>query len=188
MRDIQMMTRPQTAPPLRLAAAMLIIALLAGCMPDLKSDLPPDRIYWLEVPGLAEPPPVNLEVEVVPGLDSDRIWLLQRDQRLNYYAGAYWPDNLRPLLESLLVRSFGAGPAGPDARVLVERFFALEAGSGPPSVVVRALLEADGERCRFEHREAVREDRLQDIVAGHQLGLDALADALAEFLRSGSCA
>ena len=173
--------------PLSLPAVLLAV-LLGGCMPDLKSDLPPDRVYWLEVPQIADPPGVDLRLSVVPGLDSDRIWLLQQDQRLNFYAGAYWPDNLRPLLESLLLRSLDARPDGAEMVVLVERFFAVEVGSGVLSdVEVRALLESAGTRCRFEHIGSLEGDRLRDVVAGHQSALEALADAVAGFARSGRC-
>ena len=168
--------------------ALLLAALLGGCMPDLKSDLPPDRVYWLEVPELADPPAVGLKLAVVPGLDSDHIWLLQQDQRLNYYAGAYWPDNLRPLLDSLLSRALNTQPSGTEVAVLVERFFAVEAGGGaPPEVEVRALLEAGGTRCRFVRVEPLGGDRLRDVVAGHQSALEALAGAVAELARTGSC-
>jgi hypothetical protein len=168
--------------------AVLLTAMLGGCMPDLKSDLPPDRVYWLEVPELSDPPAVNLNLAVVPGLDSDRVWLLQRDQRLNFYAGAYWPDNLRPLLDSLLSRALNAQRSGAEVAVLVERFFAVETvGGAPPDVEVRALLEAAGTRCRFARVESLGGDRLRDVVAGHQSALEALADAVADFARSGRC-
>jgi uncharacterized lipoprotein YmbA len=166
----------------------LVTALLGGCIPDLKSDLPPDRVYWLEVPEITDAPAVELSLSVVPGLDSDRIWLLQQDQRLNYYAGAYWPDNLRPLLESLLIRSMGEQNSDSQMHVLVERFFALELGDGvPPEIEVRALLHSEGVRCRFERRDSAGGDRLRDVVAGHQRVLDELAAALAEFARTGHC-
>ena len=168
--------------------ALLLTALLTGCMPDLKSDLPPDRVYWLEVPEVGDPSAVDLRLEVVPGLDSDRIWLLQRDQRLNYYAGAYWPDNLRPLLSSLLSRSLESDSNGTAVTVLIERFFAVEVGEGmPPEIGVRAIFESEGRRCRFEQVQTAGGDRLRDVVAGHQRVLDALAAALAEFARTGRC-
>ena len=168
--------------------ALLLTALLTGCMPDLKSDLPPDRVYWLEVPEVGDPSAVDLRLEVVPGLDSDRIWLLQRDQRLNYYAGAYWPDNLRPLLESLLNRSLNASSSGAELGVLVERFFAVEVAEGlPPEIAVRAILESADARCRFEWVQSAGGERLRDVVAGHQRALDALAAALAEFVQTGRC-
>ena len=117
---------------MRLPLFLLLAVGSASCMPDLKSDLPPDRIYWLEVPELQDPPAVDLQLSVVPGLDSDRIWLLQRDQRLNYYAGAYWPDNLRPLLESLLARSLLSDRSAADVQVLIERFEQTEPEPGGP--------------------------------------------------------
>ena len=172
----------------RLTIFLLLAAATTGCMPDLKSDLPPDRIYWLEVPELQDPPAVDLQLSVAPGLDSDRIWLLQRDQRLNYYAGAYWPDNLRPLLESLLARSLISDRSAADVQVLIERFFALEAGDGRPAdVTVRALLETEDVQCRFEAVEPLSGDRMRDVVAGHQAVLDELAAALASFARAGRC-
>lgn len=171
-----------------LPLSLLIAILLGGCMPDLRSDLPPDRVYWLEVPEVADSPAVDLQLAVVPGLDSDRIWLLQQDQRLNYYAGAYWPDNLAPLLESLLRRALDSQRSGPDVAVLIERFFAQEVGAGlAPEVVVRALFEANGKRCRFEMVTALDDARLRDVVAGHQRVLEGLAAALAEFARTGRC-
>lgn len=161
---------------------------LGGCMPDLKSDLPPDRVYWLEAPEPVDSPALDLRLSVVPGLDSDRLWVLQRDQRLNYYAGAYWQDDLRPLLESLLRRSLNSQSKALEVHVLVERFFALEAGGGaPPDVVVRALLESAGVRCRFDYAQSLQDDRLRDVVAGHQHALDALAAAVATLARTGRC-
>ena len=180
-----MSVESMTSPPLVL---FVFLVLASGCMPDLKSDLPPDRVYWLEVPQISDPPAVDIRVSVVPGLDSDRIWILERDQRLNYYAGAYWPDNLRPLLESLLSRSLDASSTGSDLHVLVERFFALEGSSGVPAeVVLRALLESEGASCRVERIASPNGDRLRDVVAGHQRVLDQLAAALAEFARTGRC-
>lgn len=177
--------------PLPQLLTVLLAVLLGGCMPDLKSDLPPDRIYWLEVPEIGAPPAVDLRVSVVPGLNSDRIWLLQKDQRINYYAGAYWPDNLQPLLESLLVRSLGAPRSGSEMAVMavmVERFFAVEAGIGvPPDVVVRALLESGDASCRFEDIASLEGDRLRDVVAGHQKVLEGLTSAISGFARTGRC-
>ena len=173
--------------------ALIFFTLLGGCMPDLKSDLPPDRIYWLEVPetsGSADGdiPAVDLSLTVVPGLDSDRIWLLQQDQRLNYYAGAYWADNLGPLLDSLLRRALNAQRSGVDVYLLIERFFAREVADGlPPEVELRARFGADGVHCRFDALEGLNEDRLRDVVAGHQRVLDQLAAALAQFVRTGRC-
>lgn len=161
---------------------------LTGCVPELKSEAPPERIYWLETTAVPDSPPVRLRVSVVPGLESDRIWLLEQDRRLNFYAGAFWPDNLSPLLESLITRSLGERRDGPVMEVLVERFFALQGTAGaPPEVEVRALLRNRGTTCRFEHTRPAATDRLRDVVAAHQFLLDALTGAVAEMVRSGDC-
>ncbi len=172
----------------RFRVLVLFAVLLGGCMPDLRSDRPPDRIYWLEAPVLADPPALDLRLSVVPGLDSDRLSILERDQRLNVYAGAYWPETLEPLLESLLRRSLDARSGLPGVHVLVERFFAVEVGMDvPPEVVVSALIDLDDVRCRFEHGESLEDDRLRDVVAGHQRALAALAAAIATLGRTGRC-
>ena len=162
--------------------------LLAGCMPDLSSERPPERIYWLEAATVADPPPVSLRLDVVPGLNSDRIWVLEPDQRLNFYAGAYWPDNLQPLLESLLARALNAEAQQPEVAVLVERFFAVSRGEGAaPSIELAATIQSDAGRCRIERTGQADTARLRDIVAGHQALLNALTLAVAEFGRTGRC-
>lgn len=171
-----------------LLALMLICTLFSGCMPELKSEMPPDRVYWLEPTVLLNPPALQLQVEVAPGLSTDHILLLERDQRLNVFAGAYWPDNLQPLLESLLQRSLTAGAGGERMHVLVERFFALEAApDNPPEVEIRALLATGEGNCRFAQSRMAASNRLRDIVAAHQRLLDELAEGIARFGRSGIC-
>jgi len=172
----------------RLGSILVVLWAVAGCMPSLESNEPADRVYWLEtvdVEGLDAN--VNVRVDVVPGLDSDRIWILQSDQRLNYYAGAFWTDSLAPLLQSVLERSL-AGESGSSngvtVELLVERFFAIETASdgGPPielkaRIQVRHSQVARGESisCVFDERRVAATDRLRDIVAAHQALLDALA-------------
>ncbi|MEM8766590.1 MAG: hypothetical protein AAGE43_04050 [Pseudomonadota bacterium] len=170
------------------AALRLLLAtlLLGGCMPDLKSERPPERIYWLEGTTLDAPPDVQPVVAVAPGLDTDRIWRLEADQRLNYYAGAFWPDNLRPLLASHMDRAFLAAGRGPELSILLERFFAVDRGEGlAPSVEVRALFGVAGERCVFEAATEANGARLRDIVAAHQEMLDALTRAAARTAEQG---
>jgi hypothetical protein len=166
----------------------LVWILLTGCMPDLTSERPPERIYWLEPATIDDPPPVNLRLGVVPGLDSDRIWVLEADQRLNFYAGAHWPDNLQPLLESLVSRSLNADSRGRDIDVLIERFFAVSQGEAAvPRIELAATLASADDRCRFERSQSSGSGRLRDIVAGHQALLDSLTDAVADFARTGRC-
>ena len=155
---------------------------------ELKSDTPPDRTYWLETTDIADSPALHLRVSVVPGLDSDHIWLLETDQRLNFYAGAFWPDNLQPLLESLMRRSLRAHRGGQEIEVLIERFFAVETGTDlPPDVTLRALVSDPERSCRFESARTASTGRLRDIVAAHQALLDGFTSAVAELARTGQC-
>jgi ABC-type uncharacterized transport system auxiliary subunit len=169
------------------------LLILSACMPSLDSTEPPERSYWLDAVDLGSDEVrdglrVNVAVSVVPGLESDRIWILEGDQRLNYYAGAFWADSLEPLLESVLERSLnGSGPITDEVlvRVQIERFFALEgAGEAAPVVELHARLEgrADGRiTCEFANSSRAGSNRLRDIVAAHQSLVDELAGAVARF-------
>ena len=179
----------QSARAAVVVAAMLILSMLqTGCMPSLESSEPPVRIYWLDTTEIKDPAPVRVRIKVVPGLDSDHIWILQGDQRLNYYAGAFWADRLQPLLDSVLTRSLGDAVAdAPELQATIERFFALESDDGIPEVELRARITTrELTSCQFTAREQARSERLADIVAAHQLLLDRLARELNR-LATGSC-
>jgi ABC-type uncharacterized transport system auxiliary subunit len=89
---------------------------LSACGGLLQSDAPAASEWWLEpssVTAISELPyPLVLNLTVVPGLDSDRVLNLNDAARLNSYAGAYWPDTLPVLLESLVYRSLAAQTRG----------------------------------------------------------------------------
>jgi ABC-type uncharacterized transport system auxiliary subunit len=175
-----------------------LLLMTAGCMPSLESGEPPERIYWLEPANVESELAVDVHVAVVPGLNSDHIWLLERDQRLNYYAGAFWADSLGPLLESVLDRSLnraGSVKSAVVVDVLIERFFAVEAGNDVvPDVELSARLSGRaGEEiiCSLARTRTARSGRLRDIVAAHQALVDELAGAVGRFadaLRQGELA
>lgn len=170
------------------ALALTLAVLLGGCMPELKSEHPPPRVYWLEPVPVSDPPPLAVTVTLVPGLDTDRIWVLEPDQRLNFYAGAFWPDRLQVLLQSILDRSLDTRADAPAVRVLVERFFAVgDPGAGAPEVVIAARIESQALRCRFESLGRADSDRLRDIVAAHQALVDALVHAVGVVGRGDGC-
>jgi len=80
---------------------MLLVVTLCGCGGMLTSDEAPERMYWLEAATLrfGEAPPESLPellivVHTIPGLDTDRILVKGPGARMNYYAGARWPDHL----------------------------------------------------------------------------------------------
>jgi ABC-type uncharacterized transport system auxiliary subunit len=95
---------------LRLLLWMVWATALAGCSGMLTSDQPPEHVYWLEAVTLrlGEPPTEGLPdlivaVRAIPGLDTDRVLVKGPGARLNYYAGARWPDHL-PEIVAVTVR------------------------------------------------------------------------------------
>ena len=76
------------------------------------SEQPPQHVYVLSplpaAPGEAAPLPVGVKVArptARPGLDTDRIALLQPDRRLDYYAAARWGAEAQIVVQDLLVQS-----------------------------------------------------------------------------------
>ena len=56
-------------------------------------------------------PPASLRVThplASPGLDTQRIMLVQSDHRMNFYAGSRWPSAVPDVIESLLVQTLRA--------------------------------------------------------------------------------
>jgi ABC-type uncharacterized transport system auxiliary subunit len=80
-------------------------AIASGCGGMLTSDQPPEHVYWLEATTLPSgetsterSPDLRVVVHTIPGLDTDRILVKGPGARLNYYAGARWPDHLPEVL------------------------------------------------------------------------------------------
>jgi cholesterol transport system auxiliary component len=93
-----------------LAGCLLINAGCVGSAFD--SELPAQHVYVLSpLPAANEggsPMPVGLTVvrpTARPGLDTDRIAVLQADRRLDYYAGARWGAETQFVVQDLLVQS-----------------------------------------------------------------------------------
>jgi len=96
-----------------LFASWLFCLVLTGCGSVLSSDKPAVTTWWLEplatgtVAGDRGSRELSLQIEVVPGLDTERILTLDSHGQLNHYAGARWADNLPDVLGSVLSRSIG---------------------------------------------------------------------------------
>lgn len=78
---------------------------LGGCSGMLTSDQPPAHVYWLDAvtlrlgePPTGDTPDLIVTLSAIPGLDTDRILVKGPGARLNYYAGARWPDHLPEVL------------------------------------------------------------------------------------------
>lgn len=89
-----------------------VLLFTGGCTGLTQSDKPAISKWWLEPyvassqPVPADPPvSVALSVNVVPGLDTDRILTLSDDAELGQFASARWVDHLPELLASLVERS-----------------------------------------------------------------------------------
>ena len=94
--------------------AVVGLAMAAGgCVSGaFDSELPPQHVYVLS-PLPAENPeggPLAAGLTVArptarPGLDTDRIALLQPDRRLDYYAGARWGAETPAVVQDLMIQS-----------------------------------------------------------------------------------
>lgn len=80
-------------------------AAVGGCGGMLTSDEPAEHVYWLEAVSMqlgAPPsgalPDLVVAVRTIPGLDTNRILVKGPGARLNYYAGARWPDHLPEIM------------------------------------------------------------------------------------------
>ncbi len=93
-----------------LSLCMFLAVALSGCGGMLTSDEAPEHVYWLEAATLRlgeapmeGRPELLIVVHTIPGLDTDRILVKGPGARMNYYAGARWPDHL-PEIMSATVR------------------------------------------------------------------------------------
>src|SRR5690606_32380603 len=91
---------------------LLLLSTLAGCSGGLRSDAPPTQVYLLrmtaDVPRADEPLPASLQVarpQAHPGLESDRLMLVQEDRRMSHIAGSRWAAELPEMVEALAVQA-----------------------------------------------------------------------------------
>ena len=116
---------------------------LAGCTSGLlQSHAPPVQQYVLHVAPAAQPPttPAGAHPSLRllrplpgPGLDTDRIALLQPGNRMDYYAAARWNGQLAEVLSSLAVetlRGSGTWSTVVDYRTAFNADYQLQVGIG----------------------------------------------------------
>ena len=92
--------------------ALMAIA-LTGCFSGLERDTPQPSIYRLTVPETSGGPPLAVDLLVLqpvvaPGLATDRIATAWPGNRIDYYAGARWSDELGALAQGTLVGAIRA--------------------------------------------------------------------------------
>jgi cholesterol transport system auxiliary component len=122
---------------IRTSIAALALAMgTAACSSGLHSDEPPLETYVLRATAAASPPSANplpsLRVSrplAAPGLDTERIVLMQSDHRSSYYARSRWAARLPDVVQSLAVETFratGAWQSVEDARLSIPAQYFLE--------------------------------------------------------------
>ncbi|HEY8506858.1 MAG TPA: ABC-type transport auxiliary lipoprotein family protein [Steroidobacteraceae bacterium] len=95
--------------------ALLLLGVLASCS-GLRSDEPPSQVYVLR--SLAAQSSESsgdtlgaLRVarpQAYPGLESERIILVQKDRRMNHFAASRWADDLPEVVEALVLETLRA--------------------------------------------------------------------------------
>ena len=176
---------------------MVWAAALGGCSGMLTSDQPPTHVYWLEAVTLrlGEPPAeglpdLTIAIRSIPGLDTDRILVKGPGARLNFYAGARWPDHL-PEIVSTAVRlslessgRFNQVSSGSQIRrdewslelELREFFAVVTTARTPPQVHVKLVGHLNcglGNTAVSAATTApAQEDKLSEIIAAFQRATD----------------
>lgn len=186
-----------------LMLVLLPLVMLQACSGVLTSEQPAKQYYLLQpfdvgTASTGQGPELALQVSAVPGLDTDRIQALGPDARLQPFGNARWPDHVPEVLTSTLqrslestgqfsaVRTAGRAPAGGWLLHLeVREFYGVqdEAGATPS---VRVYLAGDiscGDQnhpLSLRDKRPVAAQRLANVVAAHQAGLDGVTRQLIE--------
>lgn len=112
-----MVKNGQALRPLVIVLAILLSLGLSACGSVLQSSQTALSTWWLSPP---DPPAnasgahqgtLNVQVTVIPGLDTDRVLSLSTDAQLVPVAGARWAEFTPDLLTSLTVRSLESATA-----------------------------------------------------------------------------
>jgi cholesterol transport system auxiliary component len=190
------------------ALPLLAAGALTGCSFGLQSDAPVVQTYVLRAaPVKVDTPPrgaasVRLARPLpAPGLESDRIVLVQPDHRLTHFAGSRWVGPLPEVVEALAVETLrGSGawrtvhdsrtsfPAEYSLQITIRRFDA-DYSSQSPTPIVRVALECMIGR-RFDREvlasfsaeasEDVGENRLSAVVGAFERALNTALATVAE--------
>jgi len=198
-----MLTRNEWAARL----AVMVLASFAGaCGSLLSSDQPAAQTWWLEPPELTAPAAheeqsrLLLRMSVAPGLDTDEVMTLNPEARFSPYAGAHWADRLPELLDSLLSRGLESSGAfsrvsdwsdreDPPCRLSLQavRFYTrLDGNNDATSVEVafegRYRCEGEARAVKAAASVPVKGNRMPEVVAAYQAGLQQAAQGLLEQL------
>ena len=181
---------------------------IAGCSGMLNSNQPAERVYWLEPLIVQHPvvadrsqPSLAVSVSAAPGLDTDRLLILEPGARLNHYAAARWPDNIPEVIESLLRTTlestgrFSRVTRGPISRstdwaleLELRELYAL-ANAHTVHMVVSGYVSCGvaDYAIAMQATASIDGDRLNEIVAAFQHALNDVSRQLVTQLSETDC-
>jgi cholesterol transport system auxiliary component len=167
-----------------------IVLLLAGCSGLLRSNVPPEQVYYLRAQ-IAQPEnarPANLSSVRVgrpvpgPGLDSSHIMLLESDRRMSFYTASRWPAALPEVVEELTVEALRASGLWSDVQSSESSF--------PAEYLLQVRIrrfDADYETSSAAHAAAPPQVRVVlDCTLGRRSGREVIATFVAEGSASAS--
>ena len=192
------------------ASGLLAVQMfLTACSGILSSEQPPQQTYVLQPVTLSSAKPVAQELPVlvldlnaVPGLDTNRIQALDADARLIQYANARWPDFLPEVLTSVIRRSLlssgqfltittgtAAAPDNWSLTLEVQQFYGVQMVHGSTARVSAAFggvlrCRAQDHRMNLSASVPVNEERLSVVVKAHQQVLDDVTRQLWDQIES----
>ncbi len=165
----------------------------------LNSNQPAERVYWLEplivqqaVVTDSSQPSLVVSVSAAPGLDTDRLLILEPGARLNHYAAARWPDSIPEVLESLLRTTlestgrFSRLARGPTSRSMdwaleleVRELYTL-ANERRVRMVLSGYVScgASDYAIAMQATAGIGDNRLSEIVAAYQQALNEVSRQL----------
>jgi cholesterol transport system auxiliary component len=194
----------------------LLLAPLAGCSGLFETDVPPVQSYVLRATPPPQPagPPIKGTLRVshplsFPGLETERIVLVQSDHRLSYFQASRWASTVPDVVESLAIetlRSSGVWsivqgsnsgfPSDYTLQISVRRFDA-DYSESPDAPVIRVAFDcvvgrrADRELLgsfTAEATEQAGENRLATVVGAFERAtnkaLATVAERSAESIRT----
>jgi len=185
-----------------------LLAMLSGCTGFLETNAPPVQSYVLRVTpsqqSAVQPLKGTLRVSrplAAPGLESERIVLVQSDNRLSHFEASRWAASLPEVIEALAIEKLrGAGiwnivqgsntgfPSDYTLQMTVRRFDA-DYSENPNSPTVRVALDCIVARrtdrellsgFSVEAVEPVGENRLANVVEAFERATNQALETVVE--------
>jgi len=198
---------------IRLPLLTLLLTYLSACSSILESEQAPERVYLLKPylsPTLStndsEQKYISVSVSTTPGLDTDKILILEPDAHLNHYAAARWTDNTSEVLTSLFRDSLESSGAylratskpltvSDKLNIEIKEFYTLhdyQNNAESVKISLYAYLECKNTSnkkltpLKLQAISKVNMNKLSEIVKAYQKALDQVSRDLLEQL-IGTC-